>query len=800
MATGGKTINDLDSTDIMDDKDQILFFQNSTKKTKKITREKMFGSRGISFTGRVVNPETNEDLYDLTAYNGVIAKLANASAVGTQASATNSASKVYYQTEQPVSVQNGDIWYDIDDNYKVYVYNNNAWQRSTKSLLQLDAHSNVSGIVRVGGFGEGGANAISKNFVMVADNFEITNAQSSITGAPFAVRNYEAVFTGFISVIDDVLTLTVTGLTYGPIRIGMALSGIGLPTGADTPTIKAFLTASGSTGTYIVSIANADGSTSISSTSITGRIQGVRITEAIIETVDIGKASAGFLSSQVIELPNSNSYIQSKNFIEEWVTAKQYKDVKIIPSDQTRVRVKQTTGDYIGAYKVYKVKSGQTHTSELANKPGEGESWTTYWDEVEWVNNDGDISMRTDIEGFRIVGSGQVQLSQAIIDGEIWAKTGHFGNVKDSVRIDSKGLTIGDKGYIKSAGLGFNGTSETYGTFTDGPGFFLGNTSAESAPTANSIYQFFIGNPSGNQLRWNGTDLLVNSRAISLGGAALGSLNYGITINSPWGIRRGSSNGTLTISAGDGNGIQYGAQIDMAGSFLDILDEDQGNGVLMLSAAYNEANFFNGPRDGAIEFRTSKSTTITKENNAQTINTDIGITRMLISMEGAVVIGSNPSELIEGPNNNAGELFVLKQIAIGGTDFYKSNGIHGTLYLKQDDNTTSIFLNAENGEIEAVAYNSTSSKRFKKKIKNLKNGLNLINSLRPVTFDWKNKKRDGDIGLIAEEVNQILPMIVAKNDKGEVSGLDYGRLTTVLIQAVKELSAEVEKLKSKIKS
>ena len=782
------SFQDLQEALTLDDKDEFVIWQNSSKRNKRVKRGNLFASKGISFTGRVINPETNEDLYNLTAYNGVIAKLANASAVGSQASATNSASKVYYQATEPVSGQNGDIWYDIDDSYKAYVYNssNTTWERSTKSLLQLDANSNVSGIVKVG-------DTSSKNFVMVADNFEITNTASSITGAPFAVRNYEAVFTGSISVIDNLLTLTVTALSSGSIRIGMALSGTGLPTGANTPIVKAFLTGSGSTGTYIVSIANATGSTSVSSTTITGQIQGVRITEAIIETVDIGKASAGFLSSQVIELPNNTSYIQSKNFIEEWTTGKQYKDVKIIPSDQTRVRVKQDSGTYVGAYKVYKVKSGQTHTSSSLNKPGSGASWTTYWDEVD---NAGNISIRTDIEGFRIVGSGQVQLSQAIIDGEIWAKSGHFGNVKDSVRIDSKGLTIGDKGYIKSAGLGFNGTSGTYGTFTDGPGFFLGNSSAENTPTASSIYQFFIGNPNGNQLRWNGTDLLINGRSISLGGAAVGSLNYGITIDSPWGIRRSDANGVLTISAGDGNGIQYGSQIDMSGSFR---DASGANGVLILSAGYNVSNTFSGRRDGAIEFRTSKSNTVTKTSDGQTIYTDVGLTRMLISREGAVVRGRNPSEDIGGPDGNDGELFVLKQIVVGGDDFWDSGGSHGKLYLKQNDNTTSISLNGETGDVEAVTYTSTSSKRFKKKIKNLKNGLDIVSSLRPVTFDWKNNKKQNDIGLIAEEVDQILPSVVGKNDKGEVSGVDYGRLTSILIQAVKELALEVDKLKNKIK-
>jgi hypothetical protein len=761
-----RTIADLQEATIIDDQDEILFYQNSTKRTKKVKRGNFFRSRGIVFEGKVVNPETNEELWDEMGYNETIAKLATASVHGSQNSASGSV-QIYYRNAvnpnilNPVptpaitnpSPANGDIWYITNGNYKAFVYNSSTsvWERSTKSLLQLDANSNVSGLVKVG-------DTLAKNFVMVADNFEITNSAGAISGVPFAVRNYSAVFTGSIAAsgTDGTATLTVTAVTSGPIRLNMVLTGSGVPDGPNTPIIKAFLTGTGSVGTYIIS----PFSSSVSSTTITGTVQGVRITEAIIETVDIGKATAGFLSSQAIELPNENSYIQSKSFIEEWVTNKQYKDIKTTPSDQTRVRIKQTTGIYAGAYKVYKVKTGQTHTSSSVNKPGSGASWTTYWDEV---NNTGDISTRTDIQGFRIVGSGQIQLSDAIIDGDIWAKTGHFGNVKDSVRIDSKGLTIGDQGYIKSAGLGFNGTDGTsgaYGAFTNGPGFFLGNSSAESTPTPTSIYQFFIGNPTGNNLRWNGTNLLVNGSLVAE--STSGSSGVGLTINSGFGIRYVNKTSVLTITGGDENGVQGGSQIDFVG--VDATGPaGQANGQLILSAGYKknptsnaEASSFTDFYDGSIVFRTSYGSDINSGANL------IGIKRLIIERNGTVTIGSQNDTVKSGaPNSGSGKLIVETSI-------------------------------------EAPTYTSTSSKRFKKKIKNLKNGLETVSKLRPVVFDWKTKDLKNDIGLIAEEVNEVIPNLVGLNNKGDIVGIDYGKLTPILIQAIKELSAEINALKIKI--
>jgi hypothetical protein len=75
--------------------------------------------------------------------------------------------------------------------------------------------------------------------------------------------------------------------------------------------------------------------------------------------------------------------------------------------------------------------------------------------------------------------------------------------------------------------------------------------------------------------------------------------------------------------------------------------------------------------------------------------------------------------------------------------------------------------------VESPTYLSTSSKRFKKKIKTFKNGLETISKLRPVVFDWKTKDLKNDVGLIAEEVNEVIPNLVGLNSEGDISSIDY---------------------------
>ena len=144
--------------------------------------------------------------------------------------------------------------------------------------------------------------------------------------------------------------------------------------------------------------------------------------------------------------------------------------------------------------------------------------------------------------------------------------------------------------------------------------------------------------------------------------------------------------------------------------------------------------------------------------------------------------------------------------AVGGSgfiQFYTNGGQRGFVQSdgKFDWLGTSEFDGAMtvNSSVTATSFNSTSSRKYKNNIKDLTNGLNMLNRLRPVTFDWKNNKTHNDIGMIAEEVNEIFPTIVYKNSDGEIEGLEYGKLVTVLAAALKELSVEVQELKRQIK-
>jgi hypothetical protein len=85
----------------------------------------------------------------------------------------------------------------------------------------------------------------------------------------------------------------------------------------------------------------------------------------------------------------------------------------------------------------------------------------------------------------------------------------------------------------------------------------------------------------------------------------------------------------------------------------------------------------------------------------------------------------------------------------------------------------------------------SSSLRYKTNVQSFRGGLNIINRLRPITFDWK-EGGGADLGLAAEEVNRVEPLLTFRNNKGEIEGVRYNQLSALFINAFKEQQSQIE--------
>lgn len=85
----------------------------------------------------------------------------------------------------------------------------------------------------------------------------------------------------------------------------------------------------------------------------------------------------------------------------------------------------------------------------------------------------------------------------------------------------------------------------------------------------------------------------------------------------------------------------------------------------------------------------------------------------------------------------------------------------------------------------------SSSLRYKDNVANFTRSFEIFEKLRPVTFNWKEGGMR-DLGLVAEEVEAIDPLLVTYNYDGLVEGVKYDRIGVVLINVVKEQQAQIE--------
>lgn len=96
-------------------------------------------------------------------------------------------------------------------------------------------------------------------------------------------------------------------------------------------------------------------------------------------------------------------------------------------------------------------------------------------------------------------------------------------------------------------------------------------------------------------------------------------------------------------------------------------------------------------------------------------------------------------------------------------------------------------------------FSNPSDARLKTNVLALSYGLETVEALRPVSYTRTEGDGKVQLGLIAQEVREVIPEVVSEDAEGEhLLSLDYSRLVPVLIRAIQEQQAEIENLKASI--
>jgi hypothetical protein len=139
---------------------------------------------------------------------------------------------------------------------------------------------------------------------------------------------------------------------------------------------------------------------------------------------------------------------------------------------------------------------------------------------------------------------------------------------------------------------------------------------------------------------------------------------------------------------------------------------------------------------------------------------------------------------------DSGSYWHIYNDAGGDLSFGRSATI-GSSEKMQIDSSGNLSVSAD-----VIAF-ASSDKRLKDNLKPIENSLDKVSKLSGYEFDWNDKQetfKGHDVGVVAQEVEEVLPEVVTTRDTG-YKAVKYEKLIPLLIESIKELKAEIEELK-----
>ena len=207
----------------------------------------------------------------------------------------------------------------------------------------------------------------------------------------------------------------------------------------------------------------------------------------------------------------------------------------------------------------------------------------------------------------------------------------------------------------------------------------------------------------------------------------------------------------------------------------------------------------------AITFRANKGQALTYAE----MDTNLGSYFYSSSVEGANLYLHYTSSL-EVPVNQTSHRIPLTAGTVAGTFFNVQYNQDGNLQGASDfiysgskvgiNNTVDdLTYNLEvSGSIRASsAILSNSDERLKENIYPIDNAVSRVGQIEGVYFDWKGKDEPRQVGVIAQQVEKVLPEVVSV-DKNSYLSVDYSKIVPLLIEAINEQSSIIMDLEERI--
>ena len=320
------------------------------------------------------------------------------------------------------------------------------------------------------------------------------------------------------------------------------------------------------------------------------------------------------------------------------------------------------------------------------------------------------------------------------------------------------------------------------------------STNTDGGSNTASGFQALFSNSSGGSNTATGYQALF-SNTIGTDNTATGAGtladNTGGVENTALGFQALNSNSNGTFNTGSGSGA---LRSNLTGSFNTAHGADSlyfSTGGDDNTAVGFEALEFNdtGADNTAIGIQTLH------QNTTGNLNTALGEQALYDNTTGtnntALGAGAGNSH-VSGDNNiyigNLGDAFPNESnaVRIGTVGTHQRVYIAGILGVTGSGTAMQIYPDGQIGTI-------SSSARYKDEIRDMADASSAMMKLRPVTYRFKGQKDDSrQFGLVAEEVEEVLPELVVRNAAGEVEAVSYHEMPAMLLNELQKQQRTIE--------